>query len=436
MRRAAIQLLLLMFPLVAAAREASVFTRNGLRLEGLIRLESNAVVIVDTKRGIITRVSVTNLHEIHFVTEENVRVGEGVLSSVATNLPPEWRSDDLGGVRWPGNVTAWSGMFLIRSGGSNLVASSDALHFVSRPVHGDRDLVARISALDRYSSGARAGLMVRESLGAEAVCLSVAAGPGREGTLTVRAQAGSNAVPSVIGDLRPPCWLRLRRDGDLFSAYRSRDGARWSLIQRVELPMPEGASWGLAVASGRADRITTASFDQVREGAFLENRWFTPRVELRSGSVVTASIRSADDTTIHFFGAPPRASVPLAAVTRVVFRWLTSRMETAIRAGRPGVLLANGEFIEGQLRGIERGQVRVGSVLFGLKRYFLEDEVAAVVIRPGTWHSEPYVVKTVDDCRWLGRIAGIGAGEVMVEEAALGLCRIPIYELAELRWPR
>ena len=36
--------------------------------------------------------------------------------------------------------------------------------------------------------------------------------------------------------------------------------------------------------------------------------------------------------------------------------------------------------------------------------------------------------------KWLGRMAGLGSNEALLQEPALGLCRIPVYELAEVHW--
>jgi hypothetical protein len=150
--------------------------------------------------------------------------------------------------------------------------------------------------------------------------------------------------------------------------------------------------------------------------------------------VVVGLVRSADDTVVHFWGAPPRPPISTFAVARILFQWLTPRQAARIQPGKPGVLLATGEFIEGEFRGIAQGQVEVSSVLFGLRRFDLEDEVAAVVLRKSPPVTSSYAVRTVDGSTWLGRIVGIGQDEVLLRESTLGVCRIPVYELAEVRW--
>src|SRR5262249_7433005 len=154
---------------------------------------------------------------------------------------------------------------------------------------------------------------------------------------------------------------------------------------------------------------------------------------LQSGSVVTGWIQSVDETAVQFFGAPPKASISTYSVARILFQWLSPRQAAQIRSSQPGILLTTGEFVEGGFKGIAKGKAEISSVLFGLRRFDLDDEVIALVLRkPAPWRHQ-CEVKTVDGSTWLGRAPAAGDGEVVMQEPSVVRCRIPIYELAELR---
>ena len=96
-------------------------------------------------------------------------------------------------------------------------------------------------------------------------------------------------------------------------------------------------------------------------------------------------------------------------------------------------LLATGEFVEGGFKGIEKGKAEISSVLFGLRRFDVDDEVIALVLRNTTAGAHQCEVKTVDGSTWLGTAPRLEEGEVVMQERSVARCRVPIYELAELR---
>lgn len=275
---------------------------------------------------------------------------------------------------------------------------------------------------------------MRESLASDSPNAFVGLTPARCGFFQWRDREGAFTTGPPTVTLLAPCWLRLKRDGDEFSAYRSRDGRQWTFLGKTILPITEDYFVGLAVAGGSETRSLQSVFDSVQEAPVLWTGPFIPRVELQSGSVVVGLIRAMDDSAVSFWGAPPRAPVPNSAVSRILFRWLTPRLAAKIQSGKPGVLLTTGEFFEGEFRGIEHGKALISSVLYGLRRFDVETEVVAVVLRKSPPSPEPYCVKTVDGSMWLGRVIGVGEAEILVRENALGIYRIPVYELAEVLW--
>jgi hypothetical protein len=145
-------------------------------------------------------------------------------------------------------------------------------------------------------------------------------------------------------------------------------------------------------------------------------------------------ISRMDDTAVHFERTADKDPISTLNVANIRFQPLPSRYGSALNAGRPGVLLTSGEFIDGECRGIEGERVVLSSVPLGLCRFDVNSEVIAVVLRkrvvsPG--HS--YELKTMDGSVWLGSEAGVDASGVWLRELSLGPRRIPMHEVLELR---
>jgi len=167
-------------------------------------------------------------------------------------------------------VAVGTNSFNVISGASQMLGTYDESTFVYRQIEGDFDMSVRIENQEPAGPYARAGLMVREALDegkprpidpfdlAQAFSrfLQVSAGPaasadGQPGNNThdilVRPYTGgidspnfdatelvpvnNNAAPSY-----PNTWLRLTRNGQTFTAFRSSDGNNWVQLANYAFP--------------------------------------------------------------------------------------------------------------------------------------------------------------------------------------------------------
>jgi hypothetical protein len=166
----------------------------------------------------------------------------------------------------------------------------------------------------------------------------------------------------------------------------------------------------------------------------LRNRWFTPQVELQSGSMQLGYIKTMDDTAIHFEGRFGSEPVSRGGVANIRFQPLPARSGLALNGGRPGVLLTSGEYIEGECRGVSAGRVVISSVPLGLVRYDVNNEVVMVVLGKRSMPAaHPFEMKTVNGSVWLGLDVAIDPMGMVIREPMLGLRRIPMHEVAEFR---
>jgi len=102
---------------------------------------------------------------------------------------------------------------------------------------------------------------------------------------------------------------------------------------------------------------------------------------LRSGTLLAATqIEKADNTTIIFLKSGRRETVPFASVARIIFRDLGPDLASKIPEKQTGVLLKEGDFVEGEFRGMVRGRVQLSSVLFGLTSFDIRDKAVALIL--------------------------------------------------------
>jgi hypothetical protein len=433
-RMRSMQLILLaLFPAQVLARQGVVLTRSGHTYQGYIRIQPHAVAVVNAAAGLHMHLPQSSLAAVLFQPDPVAPPLAGTSELEWGALPAPWRSDVVGGMHQPGQVKVFGGFFTVWGFGSQATADQEAFHFVHKPAGPRSDLVARLAILRWAEPPALAGLMMRAGLSSRAACVFAGVTAGRMAVVGWREAEGAELQQAGGGRVPNPCWLRLRRQDNFFAAFTSINGRQWKLLHTGQVDLADTIQAGLAVAGTQPERQSAVGFDQVREAPRLWTGPMLPRVHLVSGSSIVGLIDRVDDQAVYFLGSPPREPVATRLVAQIQFDW--PRRFSPWRPGQTGVLLRTGQFVEGTFRGLEQGSVRISSVLLGPQQFDAEGEVAAILLRGATATPAPVAVRTLDGSTWLGRIEALGDGEVLVQEAALGMCRVPAYELAELRWP-
>lgn len=416
----------------ALARRGYVRTRQGRVLEGHMRFESNAVVVVDAARELWAEVALTNIAALGFDSAAEERVEPKPDSGGP--LPVPWASEDVGSVREPGGAEFRGGVFRVRGAGTNVLADSDSFQFVCKQVTGEIEIGARVLHVQSTDPWARGGLMFRESLAADSKHVFLAVTASRGGMLASRERKGGETTVRLEPGMARGYRLKLKRDSEKVLALASPDGRRWRIIERLTWPMEEELYAGLVVVSAREGVRGESMFDQVEEGASLRNRAWVPQVELKSGSAQAGYIDRMDDTAVWFDVAERRAPVSTHGVALVRFQPVPLKLAPLLAAGRKGVLLGSGEFIEGECGGIANHRVTISSVPLGLKRYDVNNEVIAVVLgKRAVLPRRSFEVTTTDGATWLALDVALDQQGLVFREPLLGTRRIFLHEIAEVR---
>lgn len=176
----------------------------------------------------------------------------------------QWLSHDIGNVGAVGSFTENAGVFTVQGSGADIWYQADAFRYVYREISGDFMLTARVVKMQNTAPWAKAGVMIRETLADDSKCVHCFMSPS--GICNqFRMEEGGNvdrAANEVTG-FAPPCWIRLSRKGDLFTAYHSSDGFQWIQIAYCNIQMNADVYAGLIVCSVNDGVLCQAQFDNV-----------------------------------------------------------------------------------------------------------------------------------------------------------------------------
>ena len=185
-------------------------------------------------------------------------------------LPVPWEHQDVGDVAATGAVTYTDGVFTVVGSGRDIWNLTDEFHYVYQPLDGDGEIVAQIVSQEHTNWWAKAGVMIRETLDADARHAFIAGTPDGSNRVTRSAfqwrtstGGASHSTHDNSPDPSDPYWVRLVRSGDTFTGYWGTDGTGWTLVDTTTVVMTNTVYVGLAVTSHNDGTLCTVEFDDV-----------------------------------------------------------------------------------------------------------------------------------------------------------------------------
>ena len=113
------------------------------------------------------------------------------------------------------------------------------------------------------NANAKAGIMTRDGLTANAKNLFLGFTPGTGGIRWQRRTTAGGATTSTTVAATIPSWVRLTRAGTTVTAYRSTDGVTWTNIGSQTITLSSTAYIGLGVTSNVSGTACKATFRNV-----------------------------------------------------------------------------------------------------------------------------------------------------------------------------
>jgi len=146
-------------------------------------------------------------------------------------------------------------------------------------------------------------------------------------------------------------------------------------------------------------------------------------VVLRDGTAIAANVVSADAMEVKYERDGATSAVPTERVARLVFAPVPGDFATP--GDRPGILLAGGDFVEGEISGLSvqpvewprKPQLKAGvkSLLFGARNFEVAREVIAVdyaAVAPG---DAKYEVRTADGSAMRAKAVEVKGNRLMAD---------------------
>ena len=162
-----------------------------------------------------------------------------------------------------GSHTESLGGISVLGSGGDIWGTSDHFHYAYRPLVGDGEIIAQITSLANTTPWGKAGPMIRASLDPSSrhamIVMTGSNGVGFE----YRELDGASSTLLSGSASHPPRWLRLVRQGDQLQGYESQDGATWTPVGQIAIPMPVTVYVGFANTSHDDSLLSTATFDNL-----------------------------------------------------------------------------------------------------------------------------------------------------------------------------
>ena len=223
-----------------------------------------------------------------------------------------WLDRDIGTPGVEGNASFENGVYTIKGSGK-LIDNKDSCHFMYRTLVGDGEISAKVDSITAVDNHAFSGLMIRDGLGSDAMTAAVGIShtkpyewketdpaTGKSTTyyrnafgiyMCSRNEKGGNIdklaenldsldaakksnvplkndIPFKDGADFLGYYIKLRREGDTFITYTSKDGENWEELAKRTVKMGEKVYIGIAVdgnkVNNKLDNLNTAKFSGVK----------------------------------------------------------------------------------------------------------------------------------------------------------------------------
>jgi regulation of enolase protein 1 (concanavalin A-like superfamily) len=200
------------------------------------------------------------------------RVVQGHQSQVGWEPPavpalwaPVWNTQDIGGVGAAGSLVQSGSKFTVKGAGEDIYGNDDEFRFVYKAISGDATITAKVTSIDHVDGWSKAGVMVRDGLGAGArnVMMLTTPTPSNGYRWQVRSSVSGTTSSTKGGPGTNEVWLRIIRNGSTLTGKFSSNGTSWTTLGTAPISMASTVQIGLAVTSHADSSLAAGLFDKV-----------------------------------------------------------------------------------------------------------------------------------------------------------------------------
>ncbi|MBL9134662.1 MAG: hypothetical protein JNK85_02275 [Verrucomicrobiales bacterium] len=425
--------------LAAAARPGTARTSGGQTHQGNVALVPDGVQVQPAAGDPVT-VPLDQLLELSFAGPGSADSNESLPAAAerppAPKLASGWAGASIGTAP-AGKVSEEpDGAWRITGGGRGMQGNADACYVAQRPLELSGQVVAKLESFDGTSPESLAGLILRDNLGEAAAYAFVGHRPGSGIVFLYRQIASGMTMRFTNVTQTLPVWLRLGRVGGAVVAEVSGDGLQWDGLGRGNVNLGQNVRAGMVVTSGSETGLVSAVFRSPTVGAkglgYIPASGF-PRLHFRGGSVLVSPIESADESVIRLGGAMRGALVSVLNLARIDFVPVSPDLEQRLDVLRPGLLLLDGDFLDGSMRGFSTNTLTMSSLLFGFRKFAAGSEAGVLQIAAVEAEDAPFRVVLQNGSELRARRLEFGKESLRVESPLLGMLQIGAEHLKQVR---
>lgn len=198
-------------------------------------------------------------------------------------------------------------------------------------------------------------------------------------------------------------------------------------VGRDKLPLAEvvEVQWAIPAAAAPKDelaRLTAQLMALPRTGALTRN-----------GSFIAGSVEAVNDTKVTFAKQLEHLFLSTQNTAAIFFAPISFHLAHQLRNRKPGLLLASGDYFEGELRQLHDGRVDMQSILFGRKTFAVGTEALALWLGAPKVDATHFAVQTRDGSVLRAAKIDVQPAGVLVDQPPVRRHRFPLGELAALR---
>lgn len=361
-----------------------------------------------------------------------------------TSLPSGWKTVSIGTVDTPGSLTVADGNYTML--GTMAIPQRGAgkpeekLFFAGQPWTGNGQFTVYLQDIDAQSPDTETGLMLRDSLDVGSIECSLSTGQLGNGQFSSRNEPNIPWLRPNPLSINFPTWLRLTRYGLTIFASVSSDGVNWDIVAQNDFKLLANPSpWiGLFSHTRRDKEPGTSIFDQISFTPLPSPaQTVPPGVILTSGSFLSGFFDKLDfdaanpDAAGTFNRNGHPVTIPgskIAAITMLP----TPRGLIAEKGSQHGLLMKNGDVMDGDFSAITRAGAQINSILLGITTYNRAD-IQVCFLHPPQTPTAPYEIRLTDGSIIYASGVSADKNNVIIQEASGLTLAASADEIAQFR---
>ncbi len=157
-------------------------------------------------------------------------------------------------------------------------------------------------------------------------------------------------------------------------------------------------------------------------------------IYLLNGTTLVGNLKSINSKEIILSVEKKEFTVPLVSVGKVLFRNVPEEFKDVVNSGRSGVLLRNGDFIDGEVKEVDEDIVSLYSTLLGVRRLSIRLNVVAMVLGKPKLARPDVKIITRYGSEIKGSSIKFEQENIKLKEEILGEVEFPYRDLAEIEF--